>query len=169
MVSATNIAGYRFGRLIAIKRVGTSARRRALWKCICDCGTETICISGNLISGTTKSCGCFKADRTKEVKFIHGQNSSNPTYGTWSAMRGRCNNPNNPKYPLYGARGITVCERWNVFLNFLEDMGDRPPGKTIDRINNDGNYDPDNCRWATPKEQRANQGRNLPINHKESQ
>ena len=87
------------------------------------------------------------------------------TYRSWSSMKSRCNNPNYHKYRIYGARGIKICERWNDFRNFYADMGVKPDGKTLDRIDNDGNYTPENCRWATPKEQSRNNSRNNKITY----
>lgn len=109
------------------------------------------------------ACGC---GQTAKRRFARGHNSrtnrlsGTPTYVVWEAIQQRCLNPNNPAYPQYGGRGITVCQRWlgrPGFQNFLADMGERPGGTSIDRIDNEGNYQPDNCRWATPVEQRANQ------------
>jgi hypothetical protein len=120
---------------------------------LCSCGKEVIRTSGNLNGkNKTQSCGCIKRERQ-----IHGHSANgivSKTYRSWAAMIARCTNPNNNRYGYYAGRGIVVCERWtNSFPNFLADMGERPIGKSIDRINNDGNYEPGNCRWSTAIEQ----------------
>ena len=114
-----------------------------------------------LVSGRQKSCGCLKRERTTQRNTTHGLHK-HELYNTWKNMWQRCTNPNNPKYPRWGGRGIKVCERWRSFENFLADVGERPPGMTLDRRDNDGNYEPDNWRWATPAEQAANT-RNLKL------
>jgi hypothetical protein len=155
--------GQKFGLLEVIAKadpvlVGKKRQhQRARFICRCACGFEMCVYANNLKSGNSKSCGCTRSSS----KRTHGRNASDPTYSTWSAMRSRCLNKASVHYSNYGDRGIKICQRWNRFENFLEDMGERPIGKTLDRINNDGNYEPGNCRWATPREQRANQRRKL--------
>ena len=118
-------------------------------RCRCDCGNETSVMLTNLKTGKTSSCGC-------NLPRKHGYGKT-PTYRSWYSMRDRCNNSRHVKYRLYGGRGVKVCERWNTdFLNFLADMGERPPGTSIDRINGDGDYEPGNCRWASSKTQATN-------------
>jgi hypothetical protein len=154
--------GRRFGRLLVVKLAETRPRasgrgRRFFYECVCDCGAVAKIVMSNLRSGMAKSCGCLKSIRTKEVMTKH-KDCASPEYHSWQAMKARCCNPNSAKYPDYGGRGIKICDRWlNSYENFLADTGRRPsPRHTIDRKDNDGNYEPGNCRWATPKEQSAN-------------
>lgn len=154
-----DLTNKRFGRLLVLKRVPRN-KRGAYWKCRCDCGNEIITKSRSLITGQTRSCGCLQ----KEIAGKLGASfpgthkmSKSPVYKTWYGMKQRCLNSHDKKYRLYGGRGIRVCPRWRYsFENFFEDMGERPIGLTIDRINPDGNYEPDNCRWATALQQRHN-------------
>lgn len=147
--------GNRYNRLIVIGEVEKKSRRRYL-KCVCDCGEETVVRSDKLKSGHTKSCGCLQRERTRDALSktkTHGMTNSNEYY-VWCGMKSRCFNENNKSYKNYGGRGITVCDRWrDSFENFYKDMGPRPSSThQIDRINNDGNYEPDNCKWRTPSE-----------------
>jgi hypothetical protein len=156
-----DITGQRFGRLTVVAEHGWDRGQRMLyWRCLCDCGGETIASHKNLRSGNTKSCGCLRIEMGKAKTLRHGasrRGDRKKVYGVWATMRARCRYPSQQSYHLYGARGITVCERWQLFDNFYADMGDPPPGYSLDRIDPDGNYEPSNCRWATSKEQRANQ------------
>ncbi len=157
--------GQKFNRLTVIKeeeklRYKTNTQRRFL--CRCECGNEKIVISGHLRQGKIKSCGCLnnekRSERITEYSTIHG-NYNHPLYRTYSLMKRRCYVEKAHNYKYYGERGIKVCDRWlgdNGFKNFIDDMGKRPDGKTLDRINNDGNYSSDNCRWATSSEQNKN-------------
>lgn len=152
-----DLADKRFGRLTVLRYAGKKDRRNHLWLCRCDCGTEKVVIGGNLLRGNTRSCGCLK----REIHTSHGA-WGNPTYVSWNTMLQRCLNHRKPAYRRYGGRGITVCERWRRFENFLADMGERPAGRTLDRYpDKDGNYEPGNCRWATPTEQANNTKRNV--------
>ena len=144
----------KFGLLTVLERVDNDRFGRTQWRCRCDCGREHVAALFRMTSGHTKSCGCIKGAAPK-----HGMRNT-PTYHTWLAMRARCNNPNSDEFHRYGGKGITVCARWQEsFEAFLADMGERPSGKTIDRIENAKGYEPGNCRWATPREQRMNQER----------
>jgi hypothetical protein len=145
----------RFGRLIVVAFSHLDSRGFGNWHVRCDCGNEKIVCGTDLRKRTTKSCGCWR----REIKTTHGHTIGgfSPEYESWRAMLDRCENPNATGYKYYGGRGIVVCEEWHSFENFLRDMGLRPPGTSIDRIHPDGDYEKQNCRWATASEQRRNQ------------
>lgn len=119
--------------------------------CVCECGEDRDFRKIDLRNGVSRSCGCWSSDRSRK----HGMEDTT-TYDSWAQMLGRCSNTRNKQYKHYGARGISVCERWKDFRNFLADMGEKPENRSIDRINNNGNYEPANCRWATSTEQMRN-------------
>ena len=163
MAKALDISGVRFGRLTALSRVSVKRSNEpgtvSMWTCLCSCGAVTSVALVSLRKGLTKSCGCLQRDITIARSFKHGHSQSSEssaTYNSWRGMIGRCTNKSHKGYRYYGGSGITVCARWMTFANFLEDMGVRPAGQTIDRIDNLGNYCKDNCRWATYKQQAHN-------------
>lgn len=149
-------AGQRYGRLVAIRFAEKSAHGRPRWLFLCDCGKEHVADAGNVRRGAAASCGCFRRE-TVRVPLKHGLVKA-PEYNSWSQMRDRCSNPKNSDFHNYGGRGITVSLEWHDFRNFYQDMGPKPSSQhSLDRIDNDGNYEPGNCRWATAQEQRRNQ------------
>jgi hypothetical protein len=154
-----NIISHRFDRLLVICEAGRSKFGQVLWRCQCDCGAVVVTPSGPLKNGRTKSCGCLRRDR----QTTHGLDQ-HPLRRTHRGMLERCYNPKNKRFASYGGRGIAVCDRWRSGEGsrtglelFVEDMGPKPtPKHTIDRKDNDGNYEPGNCRWATKAEQNKN-------------
>lgn len=148
--------GDSYGRLTVIGQVGYR-RDNALWSCNCICGNVVQVTGGALATGETRSCGCLQRERASEAKSTHGKSDSKE-YRSWLAMRTRCSNEKRDNFKYYGGRGITVCDRWlSSFENFFEDMGPAPSkDHTVERNDGDKNYEPGNCRWATPKEQARN-------------
>lgn len=148
-----------FGRLL----VTSQSDRPRHWDCLCACGVVKVVRDDHLRGGKVKSCGCLSSETTslRNAASAKHRMCSTPTYKSWQSMRTRCLNKNADQYPDYGARGITICERWNSFENFLEDMGHRPDGTTIDRIENDKGYEKSNCQWSTMREQENNKRSNV--------
>lgn len=152
-----DLTGQTFGRLTAVAPCCQIGQKRGIsWVCNCKCGNQKVVVSYELISGKTQSCRCLQREVFRAITSTHGMSSSS-TYKIWRDMNDRCSNEKRQDYSRYGGRGIEVCERWqNSFESFLEDMGERPEGLTLDRIDVNGNYEPSNCRWATQKEQQRN-------------
>lgn len=164
MPKRLEIAGERYGRLVAL-RFDRMVNYKSFWWFRCDCGKELSAMTSNVRRGNTTSCGCYHSELMSVVKTTHGHRRGGKTTLTrksYEHAKSRCHCPTNHKYQQYGARGILMCDEWrNDFLAFVRDMGEAPPGTTIDRIDNDKGYEPGNCRWATPHQQSRNLRTNI--------
>ena len=168
-----DLTGQRFGQLTVIERSGSNKHRRATWRCQCDCGRETVVASNDLINGDTRSCGCFRSKLLIERNTTHGLRHTR-LYGVWLGMKERCYIPSSIRYQRYGGRGITICDEWRdnfqAFYEWSVSNGydeNSPFGQcTIDRIDNDKGYSPDNCRWVDQKVQRNNRSDSRKDNEK---
>lgn len=160
-----DLTGQVFGRLTVLSFHSLTKFKDAQWNCICSCGVSKVIRATALKSKDTVSCGCFHKDLLRETETTHGDSKSRE-YKIWAGMRDRCKNPSHIGYVYYGGRGITVCERWDSYETFLLDMG-RSPTKlhSLDRKDNNGNYNPSNCRWATKSEQANNTRRSHMITY----
>lgn len=153
--------GTRFNRLVVLEKNSCVKNNAINYKFICDCGNIKDIGISNVANGKSKSCGCISKEIHRKLKTIHGK-SKTPEYRSWCSIKERCYNKKNNRYYRYGGRGIVICDRWlNSFENFISDMGERPSAEySIERINNDGNYEPSNCKWATIEEQASNKSSN---------
>lgn len=175
--NAVDLSGLKFGRLTALNWTGRCERNALVWNFQCECGNTVERVGVEVARGKCSSCGCLASETSAQsmekyarparviTSTTHGQ-SRTLTFYTWGGIRDRCLNPSNKNFANYGGRGITICSRWlDSFENFLADMGSKPKGKTIDRIDVNGNYEPKNCRWATPKTQGRNRRNNVTLTY----
>jgi len=155
-----NLLGQTFNRLTVVEEIGRKQKSEVLWLCECECGEKAEATTNQLRAGKVQSCGCLRVDEgrkagLKALRHGHGKDTGrSPTYNSWQSMKDRCLNQRRACSEYY--RDVSVCDRWMAFENFLADMGERPEGKTLDRIDPFGNYEPENCRWATTSEQNKN-------------
>lgn len=171
MGARLQLSGQRFGRLLAVRGLRAARDGKMIWLFHCECGSEKEILADYVRTGKVRSCGCLRRENSARLgrenrgrSYGGVRRERHPLWAVWMTMKARCTNPNSQKFPIYGGRGIKVCARWIVgegklhpFDCFVADMGERPtPSHSIDRINVDGDYEPENCRWATPSEQARN-------------
>lgn len=165
-----DLSGQKFGKLLVINYTGKNKRRQSIWDCLCDCGNCITVMGFSLSNGNTKSCGCWRIERSRIGNATHGFSRVGAVYKIyqlWQHMLRRCRDPRVEGYKYYGGRGIKVCARWLKFENFYTDVGDIPEGMSFDRKNNGGDYEPGNWRWATPIEQANNKRNNVWYEYKD--
>lgn len=165
MYKAEDLTSKRYGNLIVIRRLENRGKK-PVWHCLCDCGNTFDTLAQNLRLSKSTSCGCLTSSKKSKASTTHGYSKS-ATYKSWQKMKDRCMNKNNPRYHQYGGAGIILCEDWLVFEKFLEDMGERRKGTSIDRIDNKKGYYKENCKWSTPKEQMNNISLNRLVEYKD--
>lgn len=159
-----DISGEVFGRLTAHRVVRRNKHNQLIWSCTCECGNETEALGFLLRRGETQSCGCLKRETIAKVNYRHGRTRTK-IYAIWHSMMQRCYDNNSHAYQRYGGRGIEVCDKWKSFDGFYADMGEKPDGMSLERINNDGNYSPDNVVWASDKAQANNRRSNVVLEY----
>ena len=157
-----DLIGHKFTKLTVTEFAGMDNAKQSMWKVKCECGTEKTVKGYALRNGNTKSCGCLLVEQGRKAGLSHGTHrmSNTRTYKSWDAMKARCLNYKSTSYLFYGALGVKICDKWMTFEGFYEDMGDRPEGTSLDRINPFGDYNKENCRWADKKTQLHNSRKN---------